>query len=150
MFLPVTNATHVQRFQGIVGHYSDKISPSEVISAPAMTSKNLSLDIREVASELTRLEQRLRLEPDPDAPALDELRHAIDTTRLTAWSVSELIRSGSKSRQAAMIFVAGERRRRLQQIIKDIRSDLEASPLKPNERDSLLESVNSLRDVLIA
>jgi len=117
---------------------------------PAMTSKNLSLDIREVASELTRLEQRLRLEPDPDAPALDELRHAIDTTRLTAWSVSELIRSGSKSRQAAMVFVAGERRRRLQQIIKDIRSDLEASPLKPNERDSLLESVNSLRDVLIA
>ncbi|HEY2116791.1 MAG TPA: hypothetical protein VGJ51_16970 [Candidatus Angelobacter sp.] len=113
-----------------------------------MNSKNLSLDIREVASELTRLEQRLRLEPDPDAAALDQLRHAMDTTRLTAWSVSELIRGG-KSRQAAMVFVAAERRRRLQQIIKDIRYDLETSPLKPNERDSLLESVNSLRDVLI-
>jgi uncharacterized coiled-coil DUF342 family protein len=48
-----------------------------------------------------------------------------------------------------MVFVAAERRRRLQQIIKDIRNDLETSPLKPNERDSLLESVNSLRDVLI-
>jgi hypothetical protein len=113
-----------------------------------MTSKNLSLDIKEVASELTRLEQRLRVEPDPDAAALDELRHAIDTTRLTAWSVSELIRSGN-SRQAAMGFVAAERRRRLQQIIKDICRDLEASPLKPNERDPFLESVNSLRDVLI-
>jgi hypothetical protein len=113
-----------------------------------MTSKNLSLDIREVASELTRLEQRLRAEPDPDAAALDELRHAIDTTRLTAWSVSELIRSGN-SRQAAMGFVAAERRRRLQQIIKDICRDLEASPLKPNERDALLESVNRLRDLLI-
>jgi hypothetical protein len=113
-----------------------------------MTSKNLSLDIREVALELTRLEQRLRVEPDPDAAALDALRHAIDTTRLTAWSVSELIRSGN-SRQAAMGFVAAERRRRLQQIIKDICRDLEASPLKPNERDPLLESVNSLRDVLI-
>ena len=114
----------------------------------AMTPKNLSLDIKEIASELMRLEQRLRLEPDPDAAALDELRHAVDTTRLTAWSVSELIRSG-KSRQAAMGFVAAERRRRLEQIIKDICRDLEASPLKPNERDSLLESVNSLRDVLI-
>jgi signal transduction protein with GAF and PtsI domain len=49
-----------------------------------MTLKNLSLDIREVASELTRLEKRLRLEPNPDAAALDELRHAVDTTRLTA------------------------------------------------------------------
>jgi hypothetical protein len=48
-----------------------------------------------------------------------------------------------------MGFVAAERRRRLQQIIKDICSDLKASPLKPNERDSLLESVNNLRDVLI-
>jgi hypothetical protein len=113
-----------------------------------MTSKNLSLDIKEVASELMRLEQRLRLEPDPDAAALDELRHAVDTTRLTAWSVSELIRTG-KSRQAAMGFVAAERRRRFQQIIKDICRDLEASPLKPSERDSLLEAVNSLRAVLV-
>jgi hypothetical protein len=115
----------------------------------AMTAKNLSLDIKEVALELTRLEQRLRLEPDPDAAALDELRHAVDTTRLTAWSVSELIRSG-KSRQAAMGFVAAERRRRLQQMIKDICRDLETSPLKPDERDSLLDWINILRDVLLA
>jgi len=114
-----------------------------------MTDKDVSLDIKEVASELTRLEKRLRLEPNPDAAALDELRHAVDTTRLTAWSVSELIRSG-KSRQAAMGFVAAERRRRLQQMIKDICKDLEASPLKPDERGSLLETVNSLRDALIA
>ena len=114
----------------------------------AMTAKNLSLDIKEVALELTRLEQRLRLEPDPDAAALDELRHAVDTTRLTAWSVSELIRSG-KSRQAAMGFVAAERRRRLQQMIKDICRDLETSPLKPDERDSLLDWINILRDVLL-
>ena len=112
-----------------------------------MTCKSLSLDIKEVAKELTRLEQRLRLEPDPDTAALDELRHAIDTTRLTAWSLSELIRSG-KSRQIAMDFVAAERRRRLQQMIKDICKDLEASPLKPNEQDSLLDWINILRDVL--
>lgn len=123
------------------------MSPDEVISR-VMTAKNLSLDIQEVASELTRLEQRLRVEPDPDGAALDELRHALDTARLTAWSVSELIRSG-KSRQAAMAFVAAERRRRLQQMINDICKGLETAPLKPNERDLLLESVNSLRDVLI-
>jgi len=114
-----------------------------------MISTNLSLDIKEVAAELARLEQRLRLEPEPDAAALDELRHAIDTTRLTAWSISELIRSG-KSRQVAMVFVAAERRRRLQQMIKDICRDLEASPLKADERDSLLDWINILRDVLSA
>jgi hypothetical protein len=115
----------------------------------AMIAKDLSLDIKEVASELTRLEKRLRMEPDADAAALDGLRHAVDTTRLTAWSVSELIRSG-KSRQAAMGFVAAERRRRLQQMIKDVCRDLEASHLKPDERDSLLDWVNILRDVLLA
>ena len=114
-----------------------------------MICKDLSLDIREVVLELTRLEQRLRTEPDPDADALDELRHAVDTTRLTAWSLSELVRSG-KSRQAAMGFVAAERRRRLQQMIKDVCRDLEASPLKADERDSLLDWVNILRDVLSA
>lgn len=115
----------------------------------AMAAKDLSVDIKEVALELTRLEQRLRMEPDADAAALDELRHAVDTTRLTAWSVSELLRSG-KSRQAAMGFVAAERRRRLQQMIKDICKDLEASPLKPDERDSLLDWIDILRDVLSA
>jgi hypothetical protein len=150
MFLPVTYVITSSMFFGVFGtEIKTRISPSEVISVCAMTSKNLSLDIREVSSELTRLERRLRVEPDPDAAALDELRHAVDTTRLTAWSVSELIRSGN-SRQAAMGFVAAERRRRLQQIIKDICKDLEASPLKPNERDSLLESVNSLRNLLIS
>lgn len=115
----------------------------------AMAAKDLSVDIKEVALELTRLEQRLRVEPDADADALDELRHAVDTTRLTAWSVSELIRCG-RSREAAMGFVAAERRRRLQQMIKEICRDLEASSLKPDERDSLLDWVNILRDVLSA
>jgi hypothetical protein len=45
--------------------------------------------------------------------------------------------------------VAAERRRRFQQMNKDISRDQEASHLKPSEPDSLLEAVNSLRAVLV-
>ena len=116
-------------------------------------SENLNLDIKQLASEVRRLEKRLRVEPDPSADALTEFRHALDDARLTAWSVSTLITAGrpSKVRNAALAFVAAERIRRIEQLMRNICSDIEgrAITLQTHEMDLLLNSVNSLRKVLM-
>jgi hypothetical protein len=116
-------------------------------------SENLNLDIQQLASEIRQLERRLRTEPDPSAEVLSEFRHALDDARLTAWSVSTLLTAGraSEVRNAALAFVAVERIRRVEQLIKNICGDIEdkAITLQSKEIDSLLTSVNSLRRVLI-
>src|SRR5947209_10929624 len=116
-------------------------------------SNSLNLAIKQVASELRVLEKRLRMEPDPSADALTEFRHALDDARLTAWSVSTLITAGrpSQVRNAALAFVAAERIRRAEQLVKNICGDIEgrAITLQKDEVDSLLNSVNSLREVLM-
>src|SRR5947209_5720623 len=116
-------------------------------------SENVNLDIKQLASEVRRLEKRLRVEPDPSADVLTEFRHALDDARLTAWSVSTLITAGraSKVRNAALAFVAAERIRRVEQLMRNICGDIQgrAITLQKNEVDSLLNSVNSLREVLM-
>jgi hypothetical protein len=117
------------------------------------TTDNLNLAIKQLAGELRLLEKRLRVEPDPSADALTELRHALDDARLTAWSVSTLITAGRAShvRNAALAFVAAERIRRVEQLVKNICGDIEgrAITLQRKQIDSLLNSVNSLRDALM-
>ncbi|HEX3585208.1 MAG TPA: hypothetical protein VH024_04395 [Candidatus Angelobacter sp.] len=114
---------------------------------------SLNPAIKQLASELRLLEKRLRLEPDPSAEALTEFRHALDDARLTAWSVSTLITAGrpSQVRNAALAFVAAERIRRVEQLVKNICGDIEerAITLQKQQMDSLLDSVNSLREVLM-
>ena len=114
---------------------------------------NLNLTIKQLARELRLLEKRLRVEPDPSAEALTEFRHALDDARLTAWSVSTLITAGRSSqvRNAALAFVAAERIRRAEQLVKNICGDIEgrAITLQKNQMDSLLNSVNSLREALM-
>ena len=114
---------------------------------------DLNDTIKQLASELRLLEKRLRVEPDPSAESLTEFRHALDDARLTAWSVSTLITTGRSSqvRNAALAFVAAERIRRAEQLVKNICGDIEgrAITLQKSQMDSLLNSVNSLREVLM-
>jgi hypothetical protein len=130
-------------------------SPIKARMFPEMNEPTDSLDlaINQLASELRLLEKRLRLEPDPSADALTEFRHALDDARLTAWSVSTLITAGrpSQVRNAALAFVAAERIRRVEQLLKNICGDIEgrAISLQKDQMDSLLNSVNSLREVLM-
>jgi len=115
-------------------------------------SENLNLDIRQLAADLRRLEKRLRVEPDPAADVLMEFRHAVDDARLTAWSVNELITANraSKVRTAALAFVAAERIRRLEQLVRNISGDIEgqAITLPAHKMRSLLDSVTNLQNVL--
>jgi len=112
------------------------------------TAGNLAHEIRRLAAELNELEKRLRTEPEPDLESLNELRHAVDNTRLTAWSVSELMTGkAGRNRHAAL---ALERLRRLDHIILSISRDIEAGaiPADSLELQSLRKSASNLENLL--
>ena len=115
----------------------------------------LSSDTKRLTSELRRLAQRFQLEPAPDPATLQEFRHAVDNIRLAAWNVSELIhaRQGEKASDTSdtMVgFLAAERLRRFDQLVRNICADIErrAITFKTNGMTSLFHSVNVLHDLL--
>ena len=84
--------------------------------------ENLTLDIKQLASELKRVEHRLKSEAAPDPVALNEFRHAVDNVRLTAWSVSELLNAEriKKNPETVAAFLSAERLRRFDQLVKNL------------------------------
>jgi len=110
--------------------------------------EKLTLEIKQLTSELKRVELRLKSEAAPDAVALNEFRHAVDNVRLTAWSVSELINAEhtKKNPETVMAFLAAERLRRFDQMVKNLCADIErrAITLQTNGMESLLDSVETL------
>lgn len=112
------------------------------------TLEPLSGELRQFSSELKRLEKRLQTEPAPDAVALHEFRQAVDNARLSAWSVSELInaRYTRKNPDAVVAFLAAERLRRFDQMVKNLSADIERRVVsfQTNGMESLLDSVERL------
>jgi len=111
----------------------------------------LSSDTRHLTSELRRLAQRFQLEPAPDAATLQEFRHAVDNIRLAAWNVSELIHARQGENADSMVgFLAGERLRRFDQLVRNICADVErrAITFKTTGMTSLYHSVHVLHDLL--
>ena len=112
----------------------------------------LSSDTKHLTSELRRLAQRFQLEPAPDAATLHEFRHAVDNVRLAAWNVSELIhaRQGGEQADSMVGFLAGERLRRFDQLVRNICADVErrAITFKTTGMTSLFHSVQVLHDLL--
>src|SRR5258708_34711116 len=91
------------------------------------TLEPLSAELRQFSSELRRLEKRLQTDPAPDAVVLHEFRQAVDNARLTAWSVSELINAQytKKNPDAVLAFLAAERLRRFESVVKNHFADVE-------------------------
>ena len=116
------------------------------------TPEDLSSEVKLFAAELRRLEQRLKSEPMPDPMALNDLRHAVDNLRLTAWSVSELINAEriKKNPDTVMAFLSAERLRRFEQLVKSLCSDIERGliTVRTDGMGSLRESVNGLQQRL--
>ncbi len=114
--------------------------------------ENLTLEIKQLASELKRVEQRLKSEAAPDSMALNEFRHAVDNVRLTAWSVSELINveHTKKNPETVMAFLAAERVRRFDQMVRNLCADIERRMVtfQTNGMHSLIDSVNMLQQRL--
>src|SRR5437660_10665897 len=113
------------------------------------TLEPLSAELRQFSSELRRLEKRLQTDPAPDAVVLHEFRQAVDNVRLTAWSVSELInaRYTKKNPDAVLSFLAAERLRRFDQMVRNLCADIERRlvTLQTNGMHSLIDSVNMLQ-----
>jgi hypothetical protein len=114
--------------------------------------ENLTLEIEQLASELKRVEQRLKSEAAPDRLALNEFRHAVDNVRLTAWSVSELINAEhtKKNPETVLAFLAAERLRRFDQMVRNLCGDIERRivTFQTNGMHSLIDSVNMLQQRL--
>lgn len=118
------------------------------------TLEPLTAELRHFSSELRRLEKRLQAEPAPDAVVLHEFRQAVDNVRLTTWSVSELInaRYSNKNPDAVLSFLAAERLRRFDQMVKNLCADVERRVIgfQTNGMESLLDSVETLHSRLKA
>jgi hypothetical protein len=118
----------------------------------AIAPSTLSSEIKRLSSELRDLEKRLQSESTPDPTALAEFRHAVDGVRLAAWSVSELIntRHGDKDSDSVLSFLAAERLRRFEQLVRSIRGDIERRVItfKTRGMTTLFHSVTVLHDLL--
>jgi uncharacterized alpha-E superfamily protein len=114
--------------------------------------KSLTFQIKHLADEIRRLEQRLKSEPAPDQPVLNDFRHAVDNVRLTAWSVSELLNAHqvNKDPNTVLAFLSAERVRRFDQLVKNLCADIERGliTVDTNGMQSLGDSVNSLQQHL--
>jgi len=125
--------------------------PHNEVHGMSRTPENLSSEIRRFAVELRHLEQRLDCEPAPEMTALSELRQAVDNIRLKAWTVSELInaRYTKKDPDGVVAFLAAERLRRLDHLVKTLCEDIARGALtfETSGMHSLLESLETLQEL---
>jgi hypothetical protein len=109
----------------------------------------ISNRLKEISSELREIELALKAGPAPDLLLLQEFRHVLDNARLTAWTVSELLNAAESQKDPANVlsFVAAERLRRSNQMLKDLCSDIDRQGVtwQTNGIQALFETVNSLQ-----
>ena len=113
------------------------------------TPESLSLQIARLAAELKEVEQRLGSEPPPEMALLNDFRHAVDNVRFKAWSVAELInaRYTKEDPNVVLSFLAAERVRRLDQLVRNLSADIErgAITVRTSGLPSLVDSLKSLQ-----
>jgi len=116
------------------------------------SSESLSARLRDLTNELRALDRDLKSGPPPDVSQLGEFRQMLDSTRMTAWTVGELInaRELQKDPGAMLSFLIAERLRRFGQMTKDLIADLEQHGITGQTHgvQGLFEYVNLLQDHL--
>jgi class 3 adenylate cyclase len=80
---------------------------------------------------------------------LQEFRHVLDNARLTAWTVSELLSAVESKKDPANVlsFIAAERLRRSNQMLKDLCTDIDGQDVswQTNGIQALFDTVNTLQ-----
>jgi hypothetical protein len=105
--------------------------------------------LQEISSELKEIDLALKAGATPDLQLLQDFRHVLDSARLRAWTVSELLSAVESQKDPAKVlsFVAAERMRRSNQLLKDLSADIahQGVTSQTNGIQSLYETVNSLQ-----
>jgi hypothetical protein len=105
--------------------------------------------LKEISSELREIDLALKAGATPNLLFLQEFRHVLDNARLTAWTVSELLSAVESQKDPANVlsFLAAERMRRSNQMLKDLSADIEHEGVtwQTSGIQSLYETVNSLQ-----
>src|SRR4029077_8662687 len=116
-------------------------------------SGRLSDRLRQLSQEVRSVEFELKSGVRPQMLLLQEFRHVIDNTRMTAWTVSELMNADERQQNPAMVlsFIAAERLRRSNQMLKDLCADIngEGVTWQTSGVQSLFETVKLLEVQLI-
>jgi hypothetical protein len=83
--------------------------------------------LRNLIEQLKSIDKGLKEDLSVEEPVLLDLRHALDSLRMTAWTVSELqnARKAQKDTRALASFLSAERLRRIRAMIDDLTLDLE-------------------------
>ena len=109
----------------------------------------ISSRLKQISSELREIDITLKAGATPELLHLQEFRHMLDTARLTAWTVSELLNAVESQKDPANVlsFVAAERLRRSDQMLKDLCTDIDRQGVtwQTNGIQALFETVNSLQ-----
>ena len=109
----------------------------------------ISNRLKAISSELKEIDLALKAGPTPELALLQEFRHVLDNARLTAWTVSEFLSAVESQKDPAKVlsFVAAERLRRSNQMLKDLCTDIDRQGLtwQTNGIQSLFETVNYLQ-----
>ncbi len=105
--------------------------------------------LKAISSELREIDLALKSGATPDLLLLQDFRHVLDNARLTAWTVSELLNvvESQKDPDHVLSFVAAERLRRSNQMLKDLCTDIDHQGVswQTNGIHGLCDTVNSLQ-----
>ena len=109
----------------------------------------LSERLRRLSAELRTVDHALKSGAAPELPLLQEFRQVMDNARMTAWTVSELLNAVESQRDPAKVlsFVAAERLRRSNQMLKDLCTDIDEHGVtwQTSGIQGLFETVNLLQ-----
>jgi hypothetical protein len=113
------------------------------------TGEALSETLREISGQLRRIDQSLKSGVAPELLSLQDFRLVLDNARMTAWTVNELLNAAhlQKDPETVLSFVAAERLRRSNQMLKDLCADIENEEVtwQTNGIQALFETVNFLQ-----
>jgi hypothetical protein len=105
--------------------------------------------LREISSELREIDLALKSGATPDPLLLQDFRNVLDNARLTAWTVSETLNVVQLQKDPAKVlsFVAAERLRRSNQMLKDLCTDIDLHSVtwKTQGIQNLFDTVNFLQ-----